>query len=485
MTLRDLLLVAVGAVALLGVAAAVASANAGTGVALAAVVALVAAVSLRRPTLLGSAMASASLVAFLTPWNGWLLGGSLRPGDAFIFLGVACFFAADARGRLPRLPWWSLVLGAAIVLVTALHEVFPTDQAYLQSRLVVDAAGNPIPEIYSNLGTGLKFVVPVVGIPLLFGFAALHDGRAPRRLAAFFAAGASISGLVGFSDSYLGTSFSTLLVRSGDFGGDGGIRSPGFANHPNFLAATCVLSLGFVLWMVVQPSARARRAGWIVLPGILLGIYGSGSRGGAVCAVLMIGLCLVLIPQYRRRLGEIALGLGIATILFGLLVPSVGTALLKAVRLTSNANATGSDIIRSRVREQGIKDFVHSPLDGVGLQVAAEAHNVWLQALASGGVLLFGGLLVFTLGQLITAGRFWRSDPLMAPIIATVITGAVFAALENTLTDRFVYVPAGVLAACLSGAVARADAAAEADTAPAAGFGGDASAPRLQPARAA
>lgn len=412
------------------------------GIVLAVLIALAAIAALFRPTLRSSGIACAYGVAAFTPWNGWTIG-PIKPGDALIFAALLCFFAADVGWHLPAIPWWAVQLGGVIVLVTALHEVFPTDPHYLAQRVVVDTAGRPFQEFTTNIGVGAKYLIPVVFIPIVFGFATMHDRRVPRRLAIAFAAGTSLSGLVGFTDGQGITALGPRLTRDVFFGVG---RAAGFANHPNFLAATCVLSWSFVLWLLVQ-DRFSRRLGLLVAPGILLGTYASGSRGGALCVVIATVLSVLMIPAYRRRLGDIALVAAILGAVGVIIAPGVGYALLKAMRLVGETNAEGSDTVRALVAEQGLNDFRFSPFDGVGMQVAAEAHNVYIQALATGGVLLFGSFLLYTAGALLMARSLWRYDSLVAPTAATLGTGVVFAALENTMTDRFVYVPPGILAA--------------------------------------
>ena len=384
------------------------------------------------------------IASMTTAWNGWKLG--LRPGDFFSLLALLFFVSTDLGHKWPRLPRWVWQFGALIVLVTALHEFFPTDPNYLTRRVVVglnNAIVHGNVEFLSNLAVGLKFLVPIVGMPLMYAFAYMHDRRALWRSAYWFALGAAVSGLIGFSDRFLGSHFSLSLTGIPAVAG----RTPGLTLHPNFLATTCVLGLPFMLWQTVAPRLRDRVWAFGVTLPLVIGLFASGSRGGTAVGAGTILLCFGVMPRYRRLLPTVAiLGIGTAALVF-VLHPSVGHSLLKAVRLAGNGSSSGSDTARSIVGHQGVLDFRHSPIDGVGMQVAAEAHNVYLQALASGGLLLFLGYVIYVLSALATGFARTRQTEWAYPYAIAALAGALLAYVESALTDRLAYVPLALIGA--------------------------------------
>ena len=129
---------------------------------------------------------------------------------------------------------------------------------------------------------------------------------------------------------------------------------------------------------------------------------------------------------------------------------AVDGAAADALRLTGGPTTDFSDHIRAEVAQQGERDFIHSPIDGVGMQVAAEAHNVYLQSLASGGLILFTGYVIFVVCAALTARRAMRYSELGGPLLAATVSVALLSMVENSLTDRLVYVPAGLVAALYS-----------------------------------
>jgi hypothetical protein len=378
-----------------------------------------------------------------TTWNGWKLG--VRPGDFFLFLALLFFAATDLGHRWPKLPRWVWQFGVIILVVTALHEFFPTDPNYLVRRVVVGLNNSIIHgnvEILPNLLVGLKFLVPIVGLPMMYAFAYMHDRRALWRGAYFFAIGAAISGFIGFCDRFVGTHFSLSLTGIPAVAG----RTPGLTLHPNFLATTCVLGLPFMLWQVMAPRPRDRLWALVILLPLAHGLFASGSRGGTAVGAGTIVLSFAVMPRYRRILPTVTLlALGVAGAVF-VLHPGVGQSLLHAVRL-KGGSASGSDTARGIVGHQGVLDFEHNPVFGVGMQVAAEAHNVYLQALASGGLLLFTGYALYILCALFSSLRYARQHQWAYPFAIAALSGALLSYVESALTDRLAYVPLALIAA--------------------------------------
>jgi O-antigen ligase len=353
--------------------------------------------------------------------------------------------AAGVGNAVPRLPAWAWVLAATIFGIAALQVLIPTDPAYLAQREVF--VGNVVYRgvvTGTNLGVAAKFVIAVVGLPMMYAFAYRHEARSLYWSAMAYVGGTAISALVGLSDLELGTSISQSLTHVPVGAG----RAPGLTAHPNYVAMTCVFSLPLVLWEIVSPRLRVRlaaMAGLVVLAG---GIYVSGSRsGGAVSAVVAL-MSIVLIQRLRRVLPTALLIMaGIAAVAF-VVKPELGSDVLKTLRLKgSSGSVSGSDAARAVVNGQGLRDFLHSPIDGSGLQVAGEAHNVYLQAMAAGGLLLLVAYLAFLGFGLLQAWRAAPTHPLASPLFVSIIGGAAFNWAQNALTERIVYVPIALVAA--------------------------------------
>lgn len=408
-----------------------------------ALIAVVAAMTLARTSLRTVAIGATLGAAFFTSWNGFLVGPA-RPGDLLIFVALACFIAADLRSSIPGLPWWIQQVAGLIILVAVLNEVLPTDPNYLAGRLVLAADGTPYIENQSNLGVAFKFVVGIALLPLVFVLAARHDRRLIRWLTIAFCLGVAVSGFAAFTD-HLGLTHLGQSLTHNVYPRD---REGGFSNHANFLGAGCVLATAPAVWLACHADRRTRILGCFALPAILLGVYATGSRGATVGSAIALVLAIVIQPRLRKHLPTIAFaGACVAGAAF-VASPSLGAALLRATRLGGGTTTvSGSDYVRSLVGEQGIHDFFHSPIDGIGLQVAAEAQNVYIQELASGGVLLFAGMLLFMVGSLIESYRLWNVSDLARSLFVTIVATAILNFAEADLSDRFYYAPAGLIAA--------------------------------------
>jgi hypothetical protein len=392
------------------------------------------------------ALGAAYACAFTLTWNGWFLG-PLRPGDLLILLTVVLILIADPNDGFRTPPWWVKQLPIAILLVALIAVYFPTDPVYLDNRVVLNATGQLTVDTKgsiaaANLGVAFKFVIAVFATPMAFIGAVRIDRRAARRLAMAFGAGAALSGWAATVDHF-GADVGRLITHVPNVNS----RQLGFANHPNFLAAGTVLGIPFAFWLLASRNRTERIVGLLAMPGLLGGVYASGSRGGAVCAVLVVGACVVLHPRTRGYTPPIALG---GIVLVGLvagLVPSIGHEILKVTRLAGGASTQGSDTVRSLVGQQGWRDFHHAPLQGIGLQASFDASQVYLQELASGGLILFFAMQLYMVGGIVTAWRYLKRCDLSVALLASMLAILALNYFEADLTDRFYYVPAAILVA--------------------------------------
>jgi hypothetical protein len=394
------------------------------------------------------ALGAALACAFTLTWNGWFLG-PVRPGDVLILLTILLILVANPSDGFRTPPWWVKQLPLAILLVVLLIVFFPPDPIYLAGRNVLDAQGRLTQDTKSsiasaNLGVAFKFIVAIFATPMAFIGAVRIDRRAARWLGIAFAMGAAASGWAATLDHF-GADLGRIITGVPNVGD----RQIGFTGHPNWLAAGTVLAIPFAFWLLGSDSRRERLIGLATLPGLLGGVYASGSRGGAVCALLVVALCVVIHPKTRAHLPTIAVA-GVVTVGFlAGLVPSIGQAILKATRLGGNSNTSGSDTVRSIVGHQGVLDFHHNPLFGIGLQASFDASQVYLQELASGGLILFVGMNLYMAGGLWSSWKYLkRYDMAMACFcsLAIILALNIF---EADLTDRFYYVPAAILVAMM------------------------------------
>jgi hypothetical protein len=108
-------------------------------------------------------------------------------------------------------------------------------------------------------------------------------------------------------------------------------------------------------------------------------------------------------------------------------VPSVGLEILKTMRLYHGATNTVSDTGRSEVLQQGLADWGHSPIFGIGVRYISEAHVLYAGVVASGGVLLFAGYLAFNWGSIRDAIRGITVDRMLGgALVATLVASLAY-----------------------------------------------------------
>jgi hypothetical protein len=388
---------------------------------------------------------AAVAASFTLTWNGWYVG-PLRPGDILVLVSLLCFVLADPNGAFRTPPWWVKQLAIVLLVIVAVQVYFPPDPVYLSQRIVLKATGQPTVStsgslVSANLGVAFKFIVAVAATPMAFTAAALVDRRAVRWLALAFATGAGLSGLVALLDHF-GANLGSIVTGVPNVG----TRQLGFSDHPNFLAAGLTLATPLAFWLLLSKSRFERLLGAAALLGCIGGVFASGSRGGAVCVVVVLAMSVVLHERTRADAPLIALAGVLAVGLIAALVPSIGAMVLRVTRLGGGTATAGSDSVRAIVGAQGVRDFHHSPIAGIGLQVSFDASQVYLQELAAGGLILFTAVSIYMLGAIFTAFRRMR-DPLAASLLAALLITLALNIFEADLTDRFYYVPAAILIA--------------------------------------
>jgi hypothetical protein len=399
----------------------------------------------RRPGLVTAGLTLTYIAAGAIGWTGIRLAG-FPLGDIILLLAGGALLAADLRRPLPKLPPWVWIFALCVLVIGTINQFAPPSVAYMTSRnelfdnyIVIHTATLPS----SNFAVMIPFVGRIVALPLIFSLAYSYDRRALVRAALAFVAAAAFSSLIAFTDSRgitsIGPSLTGVPVEADH-------RASGLTATPNVVAMSSVLGLPFVLWRLPTSRGRERMLVVIAFLGLLLGLYASRSRSGAGAAGLEGLIAVTWLPQYRRFLPTIGLLFGaVAAVLFAV-NPGLGTSLLKGLRVVG-ADTSGSDAARSVVNDQGLRDFLHSPIHGIGLEVAEEAHIVYLQALAVGGLILLSGLLVYLGGALWRCARLSKVEPLAIPLFVALLGGAIFNAAQNALTPSVAYLMEGLAAA--------------------------------------
>ncbi|HEX6540023.1 MAG TPA: O-antigen ligase family protein [Candidatus Dormibacteraeota bacterium] len=395
------------------------------------------------PRLVGSVFLVLGLVAI--SWNAVRVG-PLEPGDALL-LAAAFALALDALRRR-RAPWMpALMLGGAALIAASglLTALAPPSASYLSARTLFP---NPyvIYGLHSlssdgNLASLGKFLVALVLLPMMVQVME-PSRREVRVLAGAWAVSALISAGVAVLDASGHTHISASLLGYVPGGG----RQAGLSIQPNHLAVALILATPVVLSWMRSTSSAVRLLSLPALLVLAAGVLLTSSRGGFVGLLIAAGLTIVLVPELRPspRVLAVVLPLGCMALL------GLGASLLPGLATQSRlASGLGdlSDAQRTILQAQAIADFSVSPIHGIGFDHVDEAHQVFLQLLAAGGVIGLLGYLTYWIGVLRTGLLARRVDPNIASVL--LVSSLCFLALnlvENQVTDRYLYVPAALIA---------------------------------------
>jgi hypothetical protein len=306
----------------------------------------------------------------------------------------------------------------------------------------------------------LVFLLRYLAYLLLLPAVLVAFGDTERRLewlAGAYVVAASVNGLLAASD-YLGIShFASHLTG---FAGQAH-RYPGLMQYPNQLGMMCVLALPMALYL----TSRHRR--WVVaLAALMFGVFTSGSRG-AIIGVPLAALLYAGLEQ-RDRLRRFA---GYTSVLALAAYAALFSGLTIGIQrlLHPNASVGVSDTQRKEAASLAWSQFTHAPLTGGGFS-SAVAHDVYLQLLSSGGVIVLAAFLWLAGGAIRIALRS-RTIGFGAAAAASLLTWLILNVQFNGYYDRYLLVPvaltyaAGRVAAEVSPEPARA---ANRDTPPAA-----------------
>jgi O-antigen ligase len=183
---------------------------------------------------------------------------------------------------------------------------------------------------------------------------------------------------------------------------------------------------------------------------LLLGTYASGSRAGAVTALLGVVVTLILIPSLRPGIGVVLPAVGI--LILGLVLVA-GDQILQQVRISGGVgtavNTATSDTQRSHLANLALTQFEARPVQGVGPSVITQAHSIYLQLLSAGGVIAMTSFVVYMCGiwgavRRAMAGAQHDAAVACAIAIAMWLASGV---INNQLVDKYLYVVPGLLVA--------------------------------------
>jgi hypothetical protein len=386
-------------------------------------------------------------------WNGINVSLFSHPGQAAAFLA---FLAIGARAAIHRepvpLPGWLLFVAGGFVLAGVLNAALPVDPGqrahWLATESITHALGVGPIDAGSNFGNLFKLEIAIVLLPIAIAVTAQRNAAALRWIADAWVFGALLSAAIAVLDGAIGTHIGTHFTHAAASSAYTG-RQQGLSEAPNHLAVGCLIVVPLVsLWFLRSKGWRI--LGWLGLATLMLAIYFSGSRS----AVIAAPIAFIVTCEAVKGLRPVGRSVGLwAVLVAGLAVLGLHLDVLGATRIGSVSAAT-SDAARTVVRHIATSQFSARPLEGAGFTYFEDAHNIYLQIAASGGIVALVSFGAFLVGTLRVTGLALRTNQAVLAM-GCAIAVSVWLAVgleENNLAELYLYVPIGLLLAIAAGA---------------------------------
>jgi hypothetical protein len=373
-------------------------------------------------------------------WNG-APPASVAAPDIFLVGALAALLYCWAQGTVEiPLPGWLLGAGAIFITVQLLNQFF----------LVVHPPQDPPPSftpVGPPLLTYLRVELGMLVLPIVVGAVASTWQRA-NLIANLWVLSATVSAAVGVFDSLTGAGLGVSITGLGQEAG----RSSGLSIHPNALGLTSAMALPVALLRAAQLRGLGRATAIGAVGILLMGELASGSRVGVIAAVLAIALMGMVITRLRSRI--IAAGVA-AIVLFAVIAAFAGSGsgLFSGFdRLEGGGSANGASTQRFDQLHESIHLAWGHPYTGIGFQVIADAHNLFVQVWEAAGLLGILALVVYVTGVFHLAWRLYKDRrlPRGSPEFVGALTVSfgiwlISGLLQNPIADRYIYMPVGIL----------------------------------------
>ena len=392
------------------------------------------------------------MASFTATWGGIYLGG-IQVADIFLFLTFIVTVAMVVFGNLRfAVPWWLWAPAVAIFVCFTALIYSPIPAAYFGPRyehvLYSPFSGWPATAPPSGVKSAF-WIVALLVVPIAAIACTALDSRVPKWIVASFLAGVAVSGLIALTDltnlTHVSRNLTLATLRTGyQFDSH---RETGLTDHPNTLGLACTLAVPFAVHFISQSRRR-----WLPCIALVLlcgGVVASGSRGAQIAFPAAVLVAILVSPHKKKVVGWLAATLT-AAVLGGLtaLTQLAPRVLDKLFRFDESRGSLMSNDERTFLHAQAWNDFKHYPIFGIGIKHIGEAHNIYLQMMSAGGSVLVAGMLIYWFGTLRSCWLAKRSgEALGAYLMSSVIASLVIGALENQLTDRFLYYTIGCAAA--------------------------------------
>ncbi|ARU53023.1 O-antigen ligase [Cellulosimicrobium cellulans] len=367
------------------------------------------------------------------------VGGGITAGDVVLLTSLALCLAAVGRPRT-RHPYGAWALPAAVLLVVG---------------GCLATAGSPAPT--ESLVSLVRVLYVALALPWQLAVL-LDDERRLRRGLLAFGVGAALCSLGALVQFVVGPGAipGGVVTTAG--------RYTGFTGHVSDTGAIASLAVVIGLSGLTRGLGRLQR---LVLVGVALsGIVGlvlSGSVSGMLAAVLGSAALLLLRGIPVGRVAVAAVVAGAALWFAGGVLGETQGALRPAERVQQVLGLSGGDASLNTSASRwdtivlGWRGFLEDPISGAGLDARSSlvvdtlgVHSLPVAALYQGGVVFAAGLLGCLVVAAVRAVRSVPRTALQARVYAVGVTALAFSATAPSLYNRYLWVPAALVAAAVA-----------------------------------
>ena len=385
------------------------------------------------PPWLSKAMVGSFLAAsFTATWGGIHLG-AVQIADIFLLLTFVIAAAMVVFGNLRfPIPRWLWAPAFALLACDTVLKYSPIPAGYFAFRY------EPAPPTPFVPGAVLKsgfWIVALVILPIAAMACTALESRMPKRMMASFLAGVAVCSLIAVTDLTKLTRISPSLT--GHAWGEN--RQTGLSDHPNTLGVACVIAAPFAVYLI-----GGSRRPWLPCIALVLlcdGVVASGSRGAEGVFPAAVLIAIFISPHTKKGMGWLAATFAAATLGSWIVLTQAAPGVLdKLLRFKGSGSSSKSDAERGILATQAWSDFKKHPIFGIGMEWITDAHNIYLQILSAGGLVLFVAMLIYWFGTLRSCWLGARNgEALGRYLMVSVIAWLVGGAMENQLTDRYLY----------------------------------------------
>lgn len=396
------------------------------------------------PLLVRLALAPLMAAAFTATWSIVTVAGPVSVGDFFVGLSLATLIPLVFIGRRGyAIPNWMFIPAVVIPICVLVRQIDPPPYFWRVLRLQVQQYH---PE---SFGKAVLWLAAIYIVPIAIIAAARIESRAVEWVMGAFTAGVAVSSLVAVMDLVGLTQIRTDLDTAAFSYSWSDRRFSGLSDHPNNLGYTILISLPFVIYFMSRMRYK-----WIAGLALIImagGLLATGSRSAQGLAPLCILVALLCLPNKRAAARAVAATLVTMVGLGAVLLFTVLSERQSDVWRFSGDGAGGAgraNEARLTLFKQALNDWQTYPIFGAGIRHVTEAHNITLQLLAAGGVVLTAGMILYFGFILRDSWRLVRGGDFFARFLLISIATWLIAGQAGTyLTGPEMYYTVGCVAA--------------------------------------